>query len=249
MAMSNRLLIDGPYLEHVTLNSGEIVCLRLVRPSDKATMQRAFSELSSASRYKRFFGVKPVLTEADLRYFTETDGWDHFALGAVMIDDQGCEGEGLGVARFIRLTGDPECAEVAITVIDRMQGRGIGRALLERLISAAIERGITRLRFECLAHNQEIQNLVKKVCRVVETHSDGEIMVAETGLPRQVAQCAPTSQKQFLHFYELFRAMAIQSLELQMVLSQSAMKRTMGSTFIGYDLLKRIRRPSLFKPR
>lgn len=247
--MSNRLMIDAAYRERITLESGERVCLRLIRPSDKAAMQRAFAELSAASRYKRFFGAKQGLTEADLRYFTETDAWDHFALGAVVINEDGSEGEGLGVARYIRLTNDPECAEVAITVIDRMQGKGIGRALLERLVSAAIERGIARFRFECLAHNLEMQNLVKKVCRVVETRSDSGILVAETDLPRQVPMARPSTPEQLFNFYELYRAMAVHSVDLQMRLSRAAVRRTMGSTFVGADILKRIKRPSLFKPR
>ncbi|MEW8685781.1 MAG: GNAT family N-acetyltransferase [Candidatus Thiodiazotropha sp.] len=247
--MSNRLMIDGSYRDRITLGSGERVCLRLVRPSDKVAMQRAFAELSAPSRYKRFFGAKQDLTEADLRYFTETDGWDHFALGAVAVNEDGSEGDGLGVARCIRLADDTECAEVAITVIDRMQGRGIGRALLERLVTAAVERGITRFRFECLAHNLEMQNLLKKVCRVVEIRSDGEIMVAETDLPRQLPMNTPSAPEQLFNFYELFRAMAIHSVDLQMSLSRAAMKRSMGSTLVGAGMLKHFKRPSLFRPR
>ncbi|MEW8028251.1 MAG: GNAT family N-acetyltransferase [Candidatus Thiodiazotropha sp.] len=247
--MSNRLIIDADYCERATLNCGEMVYLRMVRPSDKATMQRAFTELSGPSRHKRFFGAKQMLTEADLRYFTETDGWDHFALGVVEVDECGSEGDGLGVARCIRLSDDPECAEVAITVIDRMQGKGIGRMLLERLVTAAIERGIRRFRFECLAHNQEMQNLVKKVCRVVETRSDGEIMIAETDLPRQIPESTPVVQGRLFHFYDLFRAMAIHSVDLQMSLNRAAMKRTMRTTLIGTDILKQIKHPVLFKPR
>ncbi|WP_316368806.1 GNAT family N-acetyltransferase [Candidatus Thiodiazotropha sp. CDECU1] len=245
--MSSRLMIDATYCERITLNSGENVCLRMVRPSDKAAMLRAFAELSGPSRHKRFFAAKQTLTENDLRYFTETDGWDHFALGAVVIDEDGREGDGLGIARFIRLNDDPECAEVAITVIDRMQGNGVGRALLERLVTAAVERGITRFRFECLAHNQEMQHLVKKVCRVVETRSDGEIIIAETDLPSQIPQSPPSAPEHLYHFYDLFRAMAIQSVDLQMSLSRVAIKRSMRTSFIGADMLKRMKRPSLFK--
>ncbi|MES9970704.1 MAG: GNAT family N-acetyltransferase [Candidatus Thiodiazotropha sp.] len=247
--MSSRLMIDSAYCEPITLKSGENIRLRMVRPSDKAAMLRAFAELSGPSRHKRFFIAKQHLTEDDLRYFTETDGWDHFALGAVMIRDDGREGDGLGVARCIRLTDDPECAEVAITVIDRMQEKGVGRALLERLVIAAIERGIRRFRFECLAHNLEMQNLVKKVCRVVETRSEGEIIIAETDLPRQIPQSTFSAPEQLFHFYGLFRAMAIQSVDLQMSLSRSAIKRSMRTGFIGADMLKRIKRPSLFRSR
>ena len=101
--MSRQLMIDADYSEHLNLDSGETISLRLIRPSDKEKMLRAFEELSDASRYRRFFGAKHKLTESDLRYFTETDCWDHFALGAVEIDGDNNEGAGLAVARCVRL--------------------------------------------------------------------------------------------------------------------------------------------------
>ena len=76
---------------------------------------------------KRFFGGKHCLSDVELRYFTELDHFDHFAIGAVELNGSGEEGDGIGIARFVRLPHDAECAEVAITVIDRMQGKGVGR--------------------------------------------------------------------------------------------------------------------------
>ncbi len=240
--MSKPLMIDADYSERLSLKSGETVSVRLIRASDKEKMLRAFDELSDASRYKRFFGAKHTLTEADLRYFTETDCWDHFALGAVAIDEDGNEGDGLAVARCVRLHEDPDCAEVAITVIDRMQGKGIGRALLERLITAALERGFKRFRFLCLARNLEMQNLVKQVCRVVETHSDGDLIVAETELPRDVPErTIPSAPERMFNFYQLFRAMAIHSVDLQICLGRSAVKRSVDSGLIGANLLRRLK--------
>jgi GNAT superfamily N-acetyltransferase len=248
--MSGQLMIDSDYAERVTLSSGECVSLRLIRPSDKAKMLRAFDELSDASRYKRFFGAKQKLTESDLRYFTENDYWDHFALGAVMLEKDGSEGEGLAVARCVRLHEDPECAEVAITVIDRIQGKGLGRALLERLITAALEREIYRFRFLCLAYNQEMQNLVKQVCQVVETHSDGDLIVAETELPRDVPErTIPSAPERMFNFYRLFRAMAIHSVDLQLCLGRTVVKRSVDSGLVGADLLRRIKYPGSSKKK
>ena len=247
--MGKQLTIDVNYCDRLSLNSGEAVCLRLIRPADKATMLRAFSELSPHSRHKRFFGAKHTLSEEELRYFTETDGWDHFALAALSLDAQGNEGDGLGIARCIRFADDPECAEVAITVIDRMQGKGIGRALLERLINAATERGILRFRFECLAHNQEMQHLVREVCQVVDTRSDGEIMVVETRLPgtTTITDSAADAQPRPLGLYALFRAMAIQSIDLQMHLRRAALSRGLRSPLSGADLLRSFKRPEITK--
>jgi acetyltransferase len=202
-------MIDSAYCDRITPKTGGAICVRLIRASDKERMLRAFAELSEPSRHKRFFGAKQILSENDLRYFTETDDWDHFALGAVMVDAENREGDGLAVARCIRLPDDPSCAEVAITVIDRMQGQGIGRALLERLVTAAMERGITRFRFECLAHNLEMRHLAKKVGRVVNCRNDGQTLVVETDLPKPLpAILNAPAPDQLFNFYGLFRAMA-----------------------------------------
>jgi GNAT superfamily N-acetyltransferase len=240
--MSKRLIIDANYCDRLTLGSGESVCLRLIRPSDKASMLHAFGELSQHSRHKRFFVAKQTLSEAELRYFTETDGWDHFALAAVIVHEDGTEGDGLGIARCIRFADAPECAEVAITVIDRMQGKGIGRALLERLIIAASERDIRRFRFECLAHNQEMQQLVRKVCQLAGTRSDGEIMIVEARLPEQMPTTEPATRQPSYGIYALLRAMAIQSVDLQMSLSRTVIRRTLQSPLSGIDLLRQLKR-------
>src|SRR5207244_92171 len=109
---------------------------------------RGFAGLSAESRYRRFFSAKDRLSEAELRYLTEVDGVDHFALGALH------DGEGAGVARFVRLRDRPDTAEAAIVVVDERQGCGLGRLLLTRLTEAARERGITRFRSDVLARNQ-----------------------------------------------------------------------------------------------
>ncbi len=245
--MSGRMKIDEQYDQRLSLPSGDQVCLRRIRPSDKEAMRRAFAELSAHSRHMRFFVAKQVLSDEELRYFTETDGWEHFALGAVSLQEDGREGDGLGIARFFRLTNDPECAEVALTVIDRMQGKGIGRALLERLIEAARERDIRRFRFECLAHNQEMQQLVRRVCRVVETRSDGDLMIVETDLPPRLDMPRLVEQRPLLPLYDLLRAFAIQSVDLQMGLSRAALNQAMATTFHSVERLRRLSPSKPFK--
>jgi GNAT superfamily N-acetyltransferase len=48
------------------------------------------------------------------------------------------------VARYIRSSQDGEVAEVAVTVADDWQGRGLGRALLDRLTDHARQAGVRR---------------------------------------------------------------------------------------------------------
>jgi hypothetical protein len=48
------------------------------------------------------------------------------------------------VARYVRIPGDRESAEVAVVVVDEWHNRGLGTALLDRLTDRARENGITR---------------------------------------------------------------------------------------------------------
>ena len=232
------LKFDENYREHVNLTGGERICLRLLRPSDKQSLLKAFSELSASSRRKRFFWDKETLSDAELRYFTEMDGSDHFALTAVQIDDDDLEGDGLCVARFVRLADDPECAVVGITVVDRRQGKGIGRMLLERLVDAAVEREVARFRFECLADNSEIQKLVKKVCRVVETCHDGGVIVVEADLPRVENDISNDTRLAFFNLLDALRMLSIHSFGQQMQLGRATFNKAMQAAMDSVGTLR-----------
>jgi len=145
--VTSALKFTDSYREQVRLTDGTQAKLRLVRPGDKALLENGFNNLSSLSRHKRFFAGKHHLSKSELRYFTELDQVNHFALGVVALNHRGKELEGIGIGRFVRLENQAETAEVALTVIDRMQGNGVGRLLLTNLIAAAAERGVTKFRF------------------------------------------------------------------------------------------------------
>jgi GNAT superfamily N-acetyltransferase len=124
--------------ERVRLRDGSVVLIRLVQSGDAPLLADGFAHLSSESRELRFLRGKANLTPAELRYLTAIDHHDHEAVGALNPVD----GRGLGVARYIRDAKDPEGAEVAVTVIDEWQRRGLGIELLKRLADRARQEGI-----------------------------------------------------------------------------------------------------------
>jgi nucleotide-binding universal stress UspA family protein/GNAT superfamily N-acetyltransferase len=124
----------------VTLRDGARVTLRPIAPEDKPLVATSFERLSEASRYRRFFTTKSELSAAELAYFVDVDHTDHEAI--IAIDPS--SGEALGVARYIRSRDDAELAEVAVTVADDWQRRGLGRALLDRLTYHARREGVRR---------------------------------------------------------------------------------------------------------
>jgi RimJ/RimL family protein N-acetyltransferase len=181
--MNAELMFDGGYRERIELPGGERVRLRLIQPDDKARLLAGFRQLSAESRARRFLGGKQALSEAELRNFTEIDQVDHFAIGAVELDARGRECDGVAVGRFVRLSGEPRRAEVAIAIADRLQGKGLRLLLLKRLVEAAQERGFERLRFEYLADNIGMHSLMLHAGRIVERQSSDGVIAVEIELP------------------------------------------------------------------
>jgi GNAT superfamily N-acetyltransferase len=135
--------------EAVTLRDGSRVIVRPVRPEDKELFLRGWQRFGEESRYRRFMGAKGGLTKRDLAYFTEVDHVDHEALGALEADT----GEGVAVARYVRLGPGSPVAEAAVAVVDDYQGRGLGGKLLRRLTGRARENGIERFHASLFAFN------------------------------------------------------------------------------------------------
>ncbi len=122
----------------VTLRDGARVTLRQLTRDDRQRLAASFSRLTEEPRYRRFFTTKNELSEADLDYRVDVDHRDHEAI--IAIDPE--TDELVGVARYVRLTEDGEVAEVAVTVADDWQQRGLGRALLDRLTYRARQEGV-----------------------------------------------------------------------------------------------------------
>ena len=181
--MNAELKFDDGYRERIGLPGGERVRLRLIQPDDKAHLLAAFRQLSAESRAGRFLGGEQVLSEAELRCFTEIDQVDHFAIGAVELDARGRERDGVAVGRFVRLSGEPRCAEVVIAIADRLQVKGLGQLLLKRLVEAAQERGFERLRFEYRADNFVMHKLVQHAGRIVERQNSAGVIAVGIELP------------------------------------------------------------------
>jgi GNAT superfamily N-acetyltransferase len=121
------------------LRDGSEVLIRELTPEDAPALAEAYEHLSPKSRELRFLGGKARLSPRELKYLTEVDGHSHEALGAV----DRATGAGVGVARFVRLAPDAPVAEVAVTVLDAWQRRGLATLLLEELNGRARAEGIT----------------------------------------------------------------------------------------------------------
>jgi RimJ/RimL family protein N-acetyltransferase len=141
----------------VRLRDGSAVLIRPVRRTDAPLLADGFARLSERSRWTRFLGRKNTLTEADLRYFTDVDHHDHEALGAL----DHVRGGGVGIARYVRDREDRHAAEIAVTIADGWQGRGLGTELLARLSDRACQEGIRRFTAVVAADNAAANGLLR----------------------------------------------------------------------------------------
>jgi RimJ/RimL family protein N-acetyltransferase len=162
----------------LTLRDGSTVEVRPIRPDDADGLRGAFERLSEESRYRRFFVPMPVLGDKLVRYLTEVDHHDHEALLAIDI----ATGDGVGVARYVRLGGSDR-AEAAVTVVDDWHGRGLGTLLLEALAVRAREEGVGRFVAVMLAENEEMRHVLEGMGEPIVTRRDGTEVEVEIELP------------------------------------------------------------------
>jgi GNAT superfamily N-acetyltransferase len=156
------------------------VVIRELTPRDAPVLAEAFERLSPESRDLRFLGGKPRLSTADLQYLTDVDGHLHEALGAV----DAASGRGVGVARFVRLAADAPVAEVAVTVVDDWQRRGLGTLLLEELNERARAVGIERYTALVSGENKAVVALLDRIgARVLSTDAASRTVEYEVDLP------------------------------------------------------------------
>ena len=152
--------------------------MRPIRPDDKSLLVGGFQRLSEESRLRRFLAPISELSEEQLRYLTEIDYVDHFAWVALLADDPGV---GIGVGRYIRIRDEPDVAEVAITIVDDYQGKGLGTLLLGLLAATARVAGITKFRAYVLEDNLPMRTILNDL-GVDQRHDAPGVLVMDVPL-------------------------------------------------------------------
>ncbi len=167
----------------VVLRDGSRVRLRQGHHTDRDLLIQGFARLSAEARYRRFLAATPELTEDMVIYLTVIDHHDHEAI--IALEEE--SGEGIGVARYVRDPNHPDTAEVAATVLDEWQGRGLGTLLLEVLGGRARAEGIRSFTAMMLASNQQMMEVFEGLGPVHVVDRDAgtiqvEMPIPETGL-------------------------------------------------------------------
>jgi GNAT superfamily N-acetyltransferase len=144
-----------PNVVPITLRDGTIAELRPIGPADQGLIIEGLSQMSSQSRFARFGSGISNLSAAELRYLTDVNQVSHVAWGAII------DGEPAGVGRYI--VDGAGVAEVAVTVVDRFQRKGLGRALFDALASTARAAGIETFHFSIEPWNRSVLKMLPGV--------------------------------------------------------------------------------------
>lgn len=162
---SSSFCLGASFEQAARLEDGREVQLRWIRPADADLLREGFTRLSMESRVMRFFAPLHALSDEMVDYLTKVDGIDHAALLAVSpwTKGRGARDVGCGVARFVRSKSEPRSAELAVTVLDETQGRGLGRRLVETLAFAARERGIETFEMSVLPGNSRVREFLRRL--------------------------------------------------------------------------------------
>ncbi len=122
------------------LEDGIVVTVRPVRGTDEPLMKAFFYKLSKETVYRRFHAQMKAMPHRAMKDMIDVDYKDRMALSAT-VGELGKE-EIVGVGRFYRNPSN-NFAEVAFTVRDDWQDRGVGSILFARLIETARQMRIT----------------------------------------------------------------------------------------------------------
>jgi ribosomal protein S18 acetylase RimI-like enzyme len=152
---------------------------------DRAALYDGYERLSPEARLHRFLACVPHLSTTILDQLVGTvDGVDHVALALVVIDEDHV-GEPVGVARMIRYADQPTAADVAVTVLDEWQGRGVATALLDELMRQRPE-GVTTLVTTVAADNAASLAMLRRLgpCTVTSAGSNRLDVVVDLAVPQ-----------------------------------------------------------------
>jgi acetate---CoA ligase (ADP-forming) len=135
-----------PYQEslragRLLLRDGSTATLRSGEPDDKHLLAEFFASLSADSQRHRFFNAAGPADSLIDSFCDSSDPRTRLTLVVTRL----AEGNPSIIACGSYIARDDSSAEIALTVDDRFQGKGIGTLLLERLALLAAANGFRRL--------------------------------------------------------------------------------------------------------
>ncbi|MGB2222705.1 GNAT family N-acetyltransferase [Neptunomonas sp.] len=153
----------GNLEEPITLKrSGRPAVVRPIRAEDEPEHLLFYNQLSPESIRMRYFYSRGIPTHQELATWTQID-YDRemaFIVSAPRLDGKGPET--LGVVRAVT-DADNIRSEFSVVIRDDLQGEGLGRILMSKVIKYCKERGTLLLEGSTLPANKGMQGLAAKL--------------------------------------------------------------------------------------
>ncbi len=154
MAARNRM---PPWHQHIVLANGREVLIRPIRPEDAVPLRAGFSLLEPEEVRQRFLFPMKEMSAEQAQRLTRPSTRREFAL---VVAEPLPPGEALvGAVARVSVDEDGRAGEFAILVSHYINGMGLGRHLMRRLVRWAKGRKLERLYGDVLESNQPMQAL------------------------------------------------------------------------------------------
>ncbi len=163
------------------LRDDTVVTIRPIRPADEPLMVTFHAGVSPRSVYQRYFHLSTLeqrITHTRLALTCRVDP----AVGLALVAEHTSADGVPAVVALGRLTRtEPEgSAEVALLVVDRWHGLGLGTAMMHALVDGARELGVRHLYGEMLADNDAMRAVVRRAGFVIRAvPGDAAVLRAE----------------------------------------------------------------------
>jgi GNAT superfamily N-acetyltransferase len=160
----------------VHLADGTLVLIRAVRRDDGPKIRRAFHTLGPEAVHARFFDTRADVSDAELTQIADVD----FKRDAALLATIRASADEIiigGTSYFARDGATPPLsAELAFTIVEGYQGRGLGRLLLKEIIAIAYANGLTYLDADLLANNIAMLTLFRHCGLPMALRHDDEML-------------------------------------------------------------------------
>jgi len=160
---------DAPDSGRLILRDGSTATVRTTRPDDKETLTAFFGSLSDQSKIQRFFsrsGPSAKIIES----FCDSSN-PRAALSLIVT--RLAEPPARIIAAGTYMARNETTAEVALTVDDAFQGKGVGTLLLERLALLAAANGLRRFWALTMLENRPMLDVFRDSGFECRTKADG----------------------------------------------------------------------------
>jgi acyl-CoA hydrolase/GNAT superfamily N-acetyltransferase len=175
--------------------TGEEIFFRPVKPTDEAMIQRFYYKLDERSLIYRFFTPRQHFPHEETQMYVNID-YD-YSMMLIGFNGRDDNAEIACIASYYRdPSGSSGMAEIETTVVEKWQGKGLGKRLFVLLGEIAQEKGIEGFYGEVLVENRNILNLLQSLPFRLIFHNYGDSMefsyrfsdIREEGLTKPIVR-------------------------------------------------------------